>query len=260
MYDPSERKAGFQAIIEIKRIARGLARREAGLDERYPWGIDNNRLGLYSSLTHPDRDEIPDKLRRRNELGRKTFAMDLAGHGDVLRDLPLTGGGLAITLVDTRLPELIKSDDARNISVLDAGFHSKVRAWRGADLFSNPTWEETRRWLDVRGAEGFDEVLCLPYAGFDPYMGIDQATFFNLGYYLVQNIWNVLNPEFGTFRLQNSLMRNTEPDIDIPERWFKQLEKAGIDATFKSFIFKLVRTPGSLDTLPPLLPTNIHTG
>jgi len=198
-----------------------------------PWGYYGQGLRGYNDhlLWVGSPQKLDGHISERLAQGKKSFAMDLAGPGQVLREMPLAGG-LAVTLADRRTDELKGYDQEHNIATLEA------------DILSKHSWIKITDWLKDQGSDGFDLILCNPVAGFK-YFPKDE----NLYYYLIQKTWETLNPDGGTFygEIPRAFLTTSV------RNWARQLwSQNNIHATYSGVALELIRLPNSPDVLPTL--------
>lgn len=236
MFSIEEKNSLFRSLRYAKKDAKLRAAVER-VDGKKAWGFYGQGVSQYEeALTRAFfpyhlRDHISERLLQH----KKSFALDLAGPGQVLREMFLLSGGLAVTLGDDRSMKQKDKDDSQNITVL------------AGDILSKRTWKNMENWLKSQSSEGFDLILCNPVGGFGRFPESPD-----LFYYLIQQTWQLLNPDDGVFygapssRVSTLLLRD----------WAEQLRNRGISALYSAFSIKLTRTPESPVILPTTIPWN----
>lgn len=144
----------------------------------------------------------------------KAFVLDFMGYGQVLRDLPLTGG-LAVALGDPRSEDTKQWDTKRNIAFVEG------------NVLKKSTWIEMQKWLDKQEAEDkkFDLILSRPVRGLD-----DLTDNEGVNIVLLQRAWQMLSPHDGVL-LTQFLEQVFVPDL--VDRWVRLLNQTeGIKASY----------------------------
>lgn len=144
----------------------------------------------------------------------KGLVLDFMGYGQVLRDLPLTGG-LAVALSDPRSEEAKQYDARRNIDFIEG------------NVFKRSTWNRMQQWLDRQPTEDkkFDLILSRPVRGLD-----DLTDHKGANIVLLQRGWQMLSSHDGLL-LTQFLEQVFEPDL--VDRWVRLLNKTeGIKASY----------------------------
>lgn len=176
----------------------------------------------------------------------KGLVLDFMGYGQVLRDLPLTGG-LAVALSDPRSEEAKQYDAKRNIDFVEG------------NVFKRSTWNRMQQWLDKQPTKDkkFDLILSRPVRGLDDLTGHKGANIV-----LLQRGWQMLSFHDGVL-LTQFLEQVFEPDL--VDRWVRLLNRTeGIKASYSlrrnpscepiAFrpVLSLVKSEGAPEKLPLL--------
>lgn len=218
--------------------ARRIAKRTAAGERRgiSPWLYYGLGLEDYQGHLLPcwSDERITDHVNDLLSKKKKAYVLDLAGPGQPLREMRLTGG-LAVTLGDGRSEEMRNIDNSNNISVLEG------------DILSKSTWKSIKKWLHFQKSPGFDLILCNPVGGFT-YFPCDM----NLFYYLGQQAWDLLSSHYGEIYSEiPPIFLDTEDELF--ESWLVQLEEeCNIENSCTRHSFKMIRSPESPSLLPPL--------
>lgn len=234
MFSIEEKNSLLRPLRKARKDAKLRAARER-VNGKKAWGFYGQGVsqyeGAFGSVLSPDclRDHINERVKQH----KKSFALDLAGPGQVLREMFLLSGGLAVTLGDDRSEEQKDKDDSQNITVL------------AGDILSKRTWKNMEKWLKSQSSEGFDLILCNPVGGFGRFPESPD-----LFHYLIQHTWQLLNPDGGVFYGAPSSMVSTL----LLRDWAEQLSNRGVSARYSAFSIKLTRTPESPSVLPATTP------
>lgn len=161
-----------------------------------PWMYDDSGVEAYNECLGVLFDgSIAGYASKRKQKEGKLIAMDLMGHGQVLRELDVTAG-LAVALGDSRVDMLKELDRKMNIDLIEG------------DVLSKKTWVNINSWVESQEGDGLDLVLCRPVGGYN--MLPDSPDIF---YYFLANIWQKLSSNNGVIAAElptrkPNLMRN----------------------------------------------------
>lgn len=227
---------GFKGIYRARKETlnfQGIERAHKRVSTVMPWALYNQGLKGYTDVLLDETSPytLDETVKFKIQEGKPAYAMDLAGPGRVLREMPVTGG-LAVTLADKRFDFEREYDDEHDISTLEG------------DVLSKSTWTQISEWLQRHNSPGFDLVLCAPIAGF---MHFPEDL--NLYYYLTQKVWERLNPDEGILYGEVPFNFLREP----VRKWALQLWRDEVaQATYNGIGLELRRLPDSPSVLPPL--------
>lgn len=216
---------------------------------------DYSRWGIRDGLQYPYEASFAEVLPRGNlsqlvELSRqeirKGLVLDFMGYGQVLRELPLTGG-LAVALTDPRSKKNKESDTQRNISFVEG------------NVLRSSTWNEIKNWLAKQETDDqrFDLILSRPVRGLDALTNHHKVSII-----ILQRLWQLLSSQNGVLLTQ---FRKEVFDLNLVNRWVMLLNRTkGIKASlsltrdppcypgaFKPAI-SLIKSEGAPEKLPLL--------
>lgn len=205
------RKEGSMRVKKVEAALRVKPHRDFDdwkvRDPRvHPYGVSFAEVMPAASLSH-----LVESSRRRTGKG---LVLDFMGYGQVLRDLPLTGG-LAVALGDPRNEQERQYDARRNINFVEG------------NVLKRSTWNEMQRWLDRQGTgdKKFDLILSRPVRGLD-----DLTDHKGVNLVLLQRGWQMLSSHNGVL-LTQFLKQVFEPEL--VDRWVRLLNQTeGIKATY----------------------------
>lgn len=144
----------------------------------------------------------------------KALVLDFMGYGQVLQNLPLTGG-LAVALHDPRSEDVKQRDAKRNIDFVDG------------NVFRRSTWNKMQKWLDRQETDDkkFDLILSRPVRGLDhltDHRGVNIV--------LLQRGWKMLSSHNGILLTQFLEQIFNQSLID---KWVKLLNQTeGIKTSY----------------------------
>lgn len=221
-------------IYAARSFNKKIAHVERGPSSVQPWMYDNSGCADYDEeLGVLFGGSIEAYAKLRKDTYGSLVVMDLMGHGQVLRELPVSAG-VALALGDGRDDVTRESDNFKNIDTICG------------DILSKKTWEKTAEWVRNQKIEGIDIVLCRPIGGYN--MLTDDP---NIFHYLISNVWSLLSPN-------NGMLAAEVPVISLPRSrpylgpWGEMLKSKGINFWKASSAVRLMRTHDSPDSLPKL--------
>lgn len=221
-----------QILLSPKRVlkrANNLIVKATELDK------EGRKWGVYESPLHAYERDFKTVLAEFGIPSLRTFlaekarsnggvrVIDFMGAGQALRDIPNLDFGIAVTLVDRRNEEIRRSDEQKNIMVIEG------------NLLTKETWDKISEALKKRGGGLADVVMCRGLAGIDTIPREFWASLFGRAYKLTDN---------------HGLLITEAREIPGLSSWVEKVHQTGINIKQSYDMLGILKDKGAPDMLP----------